>query len=77
MKQKKIVGITEAARVLAVHPNTLRKWADEGLVPHIKLPSGYRRFSRTELERFQRSLQVGDEEDEEGKAAARDSLAAA
>jgi DNA-binding transcriptional MerR regulator len=55
--QKRTVGITQAARILDVHPNTLRKWADEGLVPHIRLPSGYRRFDIVELEQFRISLQ--------------------
>ena len=44
MDRKKIVGITRAAEVLGVHPNTLRKWADDGIVPVILLPSGHRRF---------------------------------
>lgn len=57
MSQKPIVGITEAARLLGVHPNTLRKWTDEGLIPHMKLPSGHRRFSVAELERFRRRLE--------------------
>jgi DNA-binding transcriptional MerR regulator len=51
------VGITQAARILDVHPNTLRKWADEGLVPHIRWPSGYRRFDIVGLEQFRISLQ--------------------
>lgn len=55
----RMVGITEAAKVVGVHSNTLRKWADEGLVPHMKLPSGYRRFSVAEMEAFRRQLEVG------------------
>jgi hypothetical protein len=40
MEKKRLVGITVAARIIGVHPNTLRRWADEGLVPHVHLPSG-------------------------------------
>lgn len=33
-----------AARRLGVHPNTLRRWADEGKIPFIKSASGQRRY---------------------------------
>lgn len=67
MKEQKLVGITEAAQILGVHPNTLRKWADEGLVPYIKLPSGHRRFSVAEMIEVRESMHV---EGDMGKAAA-------
>lgn len=62
MDEKRLVGITEAARMLSVHPNTLRRWADEGVVPHIRLPSGYRRFDPAELKRFRDSLETNGPE---------------
>ena len=34
----------EAARILGLHPNTLRKYADEGRIPHIRTASGQRRY---------------------------------
>ena len=61
-KQRVLVGITEAAQLLGVHPNTLRKWTDDGIVPHTRLPSGYRRYRVEELERFRASLESGGEE---------------
>lgn len=37
--------ITDAAKALHIHPNTLRKWADAGKIETVRLPSsGYRRF---------------------------------
>ena len=37
--------ITDAAKALHIHPNTLRKWADSGKIETVRLPSsGYRRF---------------------------------
>lgn len=39
-----LTGIKEAAEILGVHTNTVRRWADDGLVPSSKLPSGVRRF---------------------------------
>ena len=50
----KLLTINEAARLLGVHQNTLRTWADKGLVPHVKLPSGHRRFRSADIERLQR-----------------------
>lgn len=57
MNARGLIGITKAAGVLGVHPNTLRKWTDDGIVPHVRLPSGYRRFRTDDLERFRRSLE--------------------
>lgn len=34
----------EAARILGVHPNSLRKWADSGEISTIKTKSGQRRY---------------------------------
>jgi putative resolvase len=62
MKDKRLVGISEAARMLDVHPNTLRRWADQGIVRHVRLPSGYRRFEVAELARFRASLEAAGEE---------------
>lgn len=49
MEPPKLLTITQAARILRVHPHTLRSWADKGLVPVIKTPSGYRRFDPSSL----------------------------
>jgi excisionase family DNA binding protein len=35
----------EAAKQLGCHPNTLRKWANEGKISHIKTESGQRRYN--------------------------------
>jgi len=64
---EKPLGISEAARRIGVHPNTLRVWADKGIVKHIKLPSGYRRFPVSEVERVREEMGFGAFE---GKAAA-------
>ena len=42
----------EAANRLGVTVLTLRHWADAGLIPHVTLPSGQRRFPRAEVERL-------------------------
>ena len=33
-----------AAKILGVHPNTLRRWADEGKINYIKTASGQRKY---------------------------------
>lgn len=44
--------LSEAARALEVHPGSLRRWADAGLVESSRTPGGQRRFTRVALARF-------------------------
>ena len=37
--------LKEAVQVTGLHPNTLRKYADEGAIPSIRTPSGQRLFN--------------------------------
>ncbi len=64
---EKLLTISQAARRLGVHANTLRAWADKGLVEHVKLPSGYRRFTPEAIDRLREQMGL---EPAEGKAAA-------
>ena len=68
MEHQKLISITKAAQMIGVHPNTLRSWADKGLVEAIRLPSGYRRFTIEEIERVR--MEMGLEGKPEGKLAA-------
>jgi len=54
---ERLLTISQAAKVLGVHPNTLRSWADKGLIAHVKLPSGYRRFRRADVERVREQME--------------------
>ncbi len=67
MAEQRLLTISQAAARLGVHQNTLRTWADKGLVAHVKLPSGYRRFTVAEIERLRQEMGL---EAAEGKAAA-------
>lgn len=40
----------EAAKVLGVSDETLRRWADDRKIRHTRLPSGQLRFQRADLE---------------------------
>lgn len=53
--------IQQAADRIGVHANTLRSWADDGKVPMVKLPSGYRRFDPDVIERIRKEMGISDE----------------
>ena len=65
-QEERLLTISQAAGRLGVHANTLRSWADRGLVPMVKLPSGYRRFRPADIERVAEGMGLSDR----GKAAA-------
>lgn len=44
------IGLTEAADLLGVHPNTVRAWADQGRIPVHRTGGRHRRFRRDEIE---------------------------
>lgn len=44
------VSLSEAAKILGVHPATVRNWADQGHLPSQRTPGGHRRFRLTDLE---------------------------
>jgi len=47
---KAMLTIREASRLLNVHSNTLRRWADQGLVKAYRIgPRGDRRFRREDI----------------------------
>jgi excisionase family DNA binding protein len=48
-----LLSATEAARLLGVHPNTLRRWTNDGLIHAYRVGKRLdRRFRRTDLEKF-------------------------
>lgn len=54
-----LIGTREAATILRVSENTVRKWVTEGrLKAEQRLPSGYLRFSRLEVERLRETMRV-------------------
>jgi excisionase family DNA binding protein len=44
------LSLHEAARLLGVHPATLRAWSDKGRIAARRTPGGHRRFKRADLE---------------------------
>ena len=59
-----MLTIREVARLLHVHPNTLRRWSDRGIIRTYRITHrGDRRFKRGDIARFLAELNVnrGDE----------------
>lgn len=56
----RLISIGKAAELLGVSVGTLRAWADKGLIRAIRLPSGYRRFTREEIEETRRQMGYED-----------------
>ncbi len=46
------VSLKEAAKILGVHPATVRSWADQGHLPSQRTPGGHRRFRTVDLENW-------------------------
>lgn len=44
-----LLSVSAAARLLGVSSSSLRAWAAEGRVPHLRTPGGHRRFELDEL----------------------------
>ena len=48
-----MLTISEVARILHVHPNTLRRWADKGIIRSFCItPRGDRRFMPQDIDQF-------------------------
>ncbi len=55
----RMLRVGEAAKVLHVHPNTLRKWSGSGLIPSYRIGSRQdRRFLLDDLMDYLRSTSV-------------------
>ena len=53
------VMTAEAAEILGVAQNTIRKWAAQGKIPMYRNPAnGYRLFKRGDLEKFLRTVEA-------------------
>jgi len=52
-----MLTVREVARLLHVHPNTLRRWSNNGRIRAYRItPRGDRRFKREEIARFLEEL---------------------
>ncbi len=60
MNGPKLLTSTQAARLAAVAPSTIKRWADEGRLPSTRTLGGHRRFDRAALSRFLRDQRGSD-----------------
>lgn len=52
-RKQKLLKISEAAEMLNVHPNTLRKWDREGVLKAVRFGvRGDRRYRKEDLEKY-------------------------
>lgn len=54
MNTNSLLTTTEAAALAAVAPSTIKRWADQGLLPFVRTPGGHRRFDRFAVDRLLR-----------------------
>jgi len=47
--ENELLRLSQAAQLVCVHPETLRRWADNGKVRFVRTPGGERRFYRDDL----------------------------
>lgn len=43
------LSLSDAAKILGVHPSTVRLWSDKGALPTHKTQGGHRRYKRSEI----------------------------
>src|SRR5205809_4559743 len=54
------LSVTKAARLLGVHPNTIRAWSDAGRLRYYRInPRGDRRYRLGDLQRFLSAAEQG------------------
>ena len=54
-----LMQVRQAARALGVHENTLRRWAERGLISAVRLPSGVRRFRAEDIDAMHQRMFTG------------------
>lgn len=58
-QEAKLITIREAAELLGVHPETLRRWDNEGKLKAVRFGEfGHRKYNREEIEKLLKSQSV-------------------
>lgn len=49
------LNLSKVAKILGVHPSTVRSWSDQGVLPVHRTQGGHRRYLRSEIELWMQS----------------------
>lgn len=60
------LSLSDAAKVLGVHPSTVRLWSDKGILPTHKTQGGHRRYKKNEISLWAESNQRSQGVEPEG-----------
>jgi len=60
------LSLSDAAKVLGVHPSTVRLWSDKGILPTHKTQGGHRRYKSSEISLWAESSGRSSEIEPEG-----------
>jgi excisionase family DNA binding protein len=55
-----LLSTREAAAILEVTDETVRRWAADGLIRHVRMPSGVIRFELADIEAIRRPIEVDE-----------------
>ena len=53
------LSCSDAAAMLGIHRDTIRRWADAGTIDSVRSPAGHRRFLITDLQQLRTSRMRG------------------
>jgi excisionase family DNA binding protein len=54
MSEPRLLTTTDFAALAGVGPSSVKRWAEQGVIPSLRTAGGHRRFDREEVERFLR-----------------------
>jgi excisionase family DNA binding protein len=58
------LSLSEVAKMIGVHPGTVRNWSDQGALPVHRTQGGHRRFLRSEVDLWMQSQRPVESQDE-------------